>query len=295
MLHVWGDLARGIGSDTAILDVPAGTQLVSSVDSSIENVHFRREWLSAAQIGYRAAAAALSDLAAAAADPVGVLVALNVPHGWIEEVPGIAQGIGEAVRESGAHILGGDTASASQLSITVTVFGSAARPLTRNGSRAGDRIFLTGDVGRSASALAKLERGEAPSPEEMDRFARPTPRIRESIWLASRGAVAAIDVSDGLVSELTHLAAAGNTRLRIQLENIPCVKSGVDQLAAISSGEEYELLVAMPASFEVNDFRSSFSTRITEIGLVMPGPAGVEILSHGSAITLPGRGGHDHF
>ncbi len=296
MIRVWGDLASGIGSDTAHLKVPAGSQLVASTDSSIEGVHFRRDWLTPKQIGYRATAAALSDLAAAAATPIGVLIALNVPASWLDDVEGIAEGVGDAARDCGARILGGDTSAASQLSLTVTVIGAASRPLSRAGSRVGDRIVLTGDVGRSATALAKLRKGETPTADEMERFAHPAPRIAEGLWLAAHGATAAIDVSDGLGSELAHLSTAGDVRLRVELDATPMREGGtpaITALDALSSGEEYELLVTVPDSFPLDSFRAAFSTRITEIGRVVAGTAGVDLMSHGQLIALPR--GHDHF
>ena len=125
MLKVWGELATGIGSDTASIIIPSGTELVASTDSSIEGVHFRREWLTSQQVGYRATAAALSDLAAAGANPLGVLLAIGLPPNWIDEIDALAEGIGEAVRSTGARILGGDTTRASELTIAVSVLGYA--------------------------------------------------------------------------------------------------------------------------------------------------------------------------
>ena len=108
MLTRWGTAASGIGDDAAIVDIPAGEQLVVSTDASIENVHFRREWLSPEEIAYRATMAALSDVAAMAAAPRGLLVALTIPERWVADLAALADGIGAAARAADCPILGGD-------------------------------------------------------------------------------------------------------------------------------------------------------------------------------------------
>lgn len=293
MLHEWGDLAEGVGSDCASLNIPAGMRAVMSTDSTVEGVHFRREWMTAREVGYRAAASALSDLAAAGATPLALLVAFGIPASWVNDVIDLCGGIGDAVRMAeGARIVGGDTARSPALMITMAVFGCGARPLTRSGARPGDRLVVTGDVGRSARALQHLMKGEQPSAVLWERFVRPVPRIREGSWLAANGATAAIDVSDGLGSELAHLAAASGVRLRVDLHNIP-VTAGITPLDAMRSGEEYELLVTLPPSFPFDQFRSAFTTALTVIGEVTDGEPGVDLISKGELIALPR--GYDHF
>ena len=295
MLARWGPRARGIGDDAAMLTVPVGEQLVVSTDSSIEGEHFRREWLTPREIGYRATAAALSDLAAMAAGPLGVLVALSLPASWRGDVGALAEGIGEATEASGALILGGDVTKGSQLAITVTVLGSAVAPLVRGGARAGDRICVTGRFGGPGRALASLEQGRVPAAGDRRRFAHPEPRIREARWLAARGATAGIDVSDGLVADASHLAAASGVQLALELDRLPVVEAA-DALAAAASGEEYELLVTLPPSAAVHDFERVFRIPLTEIGVVRSSPPG------GAAVVTTWRGervapprGYDHF
>jgi len=142
LLARWGSRARGIGDDAAVIAVPAGERLVVSTDSSIEAVHFRRGWLTPREIGYRATAAALSDLAAMAATPLGILVALALPAAWRAEVGEIADGIGDAVDLCGVPIVGGDLTAATDLAITVTVMGTAIAPLARRCARAARRPAL---------------------------------------------------------------------------------------------------------------------------------------------------------
>ena len=296
LLERWGARARGIGDDAAIVDVPAGERLIVSTDSSVEGVHFRRAWLTPREIGYRATAAALSDLAAMAATPLGVLIAIAVPPGWNADLTAIADGIADAVDVCGAPIVGGDVTSGTELSIGVTVLGSAMTPLVRTGARPGDRVCVTGTLGGPASAIAALEAGRIPDVEARSRFAHPVPRLREARWLASRGATSGIDISDGLVADAAHLAAASGVRLRLDLDRVPRMP-GVEALTAAAGGEEYELLVTLPPSAAVHDFDQLFRIPLSEIGVVVasrgPGETGVETFLRGERVAPPR--GYDHF
>jgi thiamine-monophosphate kinase len=176
LLDRWGNLTSGVGDDAAAVSVPRGDLLVVSVDSAIEGRHFRPAWLSPTEIGYRAVAAALSDIAAMAARPRGVLVALAVPETWRDRLDAIADGIGEAVTLGNTRILGGNLSTAGELSITTTVLGSVFVPLARSGAGPGDRIYVTGTLGGAAAALAQLLAGEPPTAHR-DRYAHPVPRI----------------------------------------------------------------------------------------------------------------------
>lgn len=308
MLARWGPLAAGIGGDCAVLDPPAdGERLVVSTDTSVEGVHFRRAWMTAAEVGYRATAAALSDLAAAGARPIGVLVALTVPRGWLGDVSALADGIGDAVRGAGTIIVGGDTTGGESLSLTVTVLGAARSPMTRRGggARAGDRVYVTGAFGGPAMAVRAWEAGQAPSPEARARFLRPVPRLAEGRWLAAHGAVAAVDISDGLVADLGHLAAASGVRVRIDLDRVPRV-AGAEARDVASGGEEYELAVVAPA-LDVAQFALTFAggeeggvVVLTDIGVVVPADArgtGVDFVwDEGGAVRrVDASGGYDHF
>jgi thiamine-monophosphate kinase len=293
LLGRWGDRARGVGDDAAILDVPPGESLVVSTDSSVEDRHFRRAWLSPEEIGFRATAAALSDLAAMGAAPLGIIIAMAVPESWRESLGGIADGIGEAASRSAAPIVGGDLSGGRELSIMVTVLGSAVAPLRRSGARVGDRICVTGRLGGPSRAIAELSAGRAPDARSFARFARPEPRIAEARWLAARGATAAIDVSDGVVADAAHLAAASAVGIHIDLDRLPC-EPGVDCLAAAASGEEYELLVALPPSAAVHDFEALFRLPLTEIGRVVAAPVPGVTTFHRGASVAPPRG-YDHF
>ncbi|HEU4563795.1 MAG TPA: thiamine-phosphate kinase [Gemmatimonadaceae bacterium] len=292
LLARWGSRAQGVGDDAAVLDVPRAARLVASTDSAIENVHFRREWLAPEEIGWRAAMAALSDLAAMAAQPLGVLVALSVPDRWRDDIPALADGIGAAAEEAGARIVGGDLTGAGELAIGITVLGAAAAPLLRGGARPGDTIYVTGTLGGPRAALRAWSRGETPTPAQRERFARPVARLREAAWLARHGATAGIDISDGLLADLAHVSVASGVRMAVALDELPVV-SGASREDAARSGEEYELAVTAPPGLDSLAFERAFGVPLTPIGRVEAGAPGVEATLGGERVA-PG-GGWDHF
>lgn len=292
MLERWGPRARRIGDDAAIITSLGDRAVVASTDTSVENVHFRRDWLSAQEIGYRAAAAALSDLAAMGARPVGMLAALTVPESWRSEFDAITDGIGDAAENAGAPILGGDTTRGSELSLTFTVLGTAREVLCRTSARPGDRVYVTGRLGGPLAALRDLQAGRAPSEENRNRFAHPVPRIEEAAWLAENGAAAAIDISDGLAAELGHLSAASRVGISVRIEDIPTI-SGMSPLEAAGSGEEYELVVTSPADIDTKEFTRRFGLDLTQIGVVTAGTIGVVMTQDGEPVVAPA--GYLHF
>jgi thiamine-monophosphate kinase len=291
MLQVWGAQATGIGDDAAVLPFAEGESLVASTDASFEHVHFRREWLTPREIGARAAAAALSDLAAMAATPVGLLLALGVPPAWRSELDALARGIGEVAAAALCPIVGGNVTRAGELSLTITVLGTSPRPLERAEARAGDALYVTGTLGGPGAALDALLRGATPRDADRVRFASPVPRLAEGRWLAEHGAHAAIDISDGLIADAGHLAAASGVRAVLDLAALPCVE-GITPESAASSGEEYELLVAFAPDSrpDVDAFRETFGIPLTEIGRTAQG-RGVSI-DGDDRVAL--HVGHDH-
>ena len=289
----WGDLVQRAGDDAAILDVAHGARLVASTDSSVEGVHFRREWLSLQEIGYRATIAALSDLAAMAADPIGLLIAATIPAGVAESIELLADGIGQAARDSGCPIVGGDLTGGDRISLTMTVLGTADPPIGRAGAKVGDGVWVTGRLGGPGAAVRALLSGQLPSAEHRPRFAHPVARIAEARWLAERGATAMIDLSDGLSSDARHIAAASGVALEIDVLAIPCVPD-VTARAACASGEEYELLITAPDEFDVAAFSSRFSIPLTRIGTVVEGTeAEVTFVEGEDRVDL--AAGYDHF
>ena len=289
-----GSRAGPLGDDCAFI-VAAGETLAVSTDVSVEGVHFRREWLSPAEIGWRAAAAALSDLAAAGASVVGLLAALTLPRG---ADPGLVvelmDGVGDAVASAGGRVLGGDLSSGEAMALAITVIGRADHPAHRRGARPGDGLWGTGSLGGARAALAAWQAGREPAPRARERFARPVPRIREGAWLAAHGATAMLDLSDGLAGDARHLAAASEVAVVIDLAAVP-VDSGVTaevlgdesaQVFAARGGEDYELLVAMPPAF-----RGAEGLDLTRVGSVAAGGGARFQLDSGEVVLS----GYDHF
>ena len=292
MLERWGPNARGVGDDAAVVPSVGDRSLVVSTDTSVENVHFKREWLTPKEIGYRATAAALSDIAAMGARPLGILVAITVPDAWRSELDGLTDGIGEASAKSAAPVIGGDTTSGQELSLTITVLGTVRDALTRSGSKPGNSVYVTGRLGGPQAALRDLEAGRVPSEMSRQRFAHPVPRILESAWLAAKGVTAAIDISDGLAAEADHLASASKVSISIRLEDVPTIE-GVSATDAVRGGEEYELLITGPSSLDSAQFKERFGLDLTLIGEVTDGPVGAVITENGKPVILPA--GYLHF
>lgn len=288
MLDRWGPRATGVGDDAAVLRIPRGESLVASVDATVESRHFMAGWLSPREIGRRAVIAALSDLAAMAATPTGVMISLIVPDAWLGDLPELADGIGDAVSETHTHVIGGNLSAGAEFTLNTTVLGHVYGALTRGGARPGHRVYVTGRLGGPADALFRLRDGGDAGPHR-ERFAHPSARIAEGRWLAERGALAAIDISDGLLADARHLAAASGVRIVLTAATIPCV-DGVAAELALTSGEEYELLLTAPAPLDTNAFQARFGIPLTEIGVVDEG-SGVDV--RGASVAAPS--GHDHF
>jgi thiamine-monophosphate kinase len=290
----WGKLAVGLGDDAAVLEPPRGDRIVVTTDSAVELVHFRRDWLSMAEIGYRAVTAALSDIAAMGAEPRGALIALALSPEGRDRLMELADGIGDAVRDAGTVIIGGNLSQGDPLAITTTVIGSAHTPLTRAGARPGDLLYVTGALGGPSAALRAFQAGKTPSAEMCARFAHPAARIAEARWLAARGATAAIDVSDGLIADAGHVAAAGGCTLEVRAERVP-VFAGATEEDALIGGEEYELLIASRALLNETEFADRFGISLTPIGRVTEGTAAVKLTRNGKPVSLPAARGYDHF
>ncbi|HYX81802.1 MAG TPA: thiamine-phosphate kinase [Gemmatimonadales bacterium] len=291
-----------LGDDCAL--VPLGsTTLAVSIDNSLEDVHFRTDWLDFKEIGFRAAGAALSDLAADGATPLGALVSLGVPptaqkkgHDPAAE---IMAGVATMVHNLDAKVLGGDLTRSDKYMVDVCVIGTVERPVRRSGAREGDAVWVTGYLGGAALALQRLRDGKRMSDALRNRYACPEPRIEAGRWLAAHGARAMIDISDGLASDAQHLAAASEVGMEINLEAIPRWED-VEAMAAVASGEEFELLCAMPPTFgdsSASAFRARTGVQLSRIGTCLRGAGGrrggVRLLERNKSVPLPA--GYDHF
>ncbi len=299
-----GSAAGSLGDDCAVVPEASGSKLVLSTDLSVEQVHFRREWLRFDEIGWRAAAAALSDLAAAGAETIGLLAAITVPPNAAEaDLTQLMRGVGDAAASAGGLVLGGDLSAGSAWTLAITVVGRAARPVSRRGARPGDGIWVTGTLGGARAALESWRRGAEPEAEARRSFAHPVPRLQAGRWLAAHGATAMLDLSDGLAGDAAHLAAASVVEVRLELDRLPVAPCAIGAGAALGvdparfaaeGGEDYELLVTLPAEFGGDAGEALLAeagSPLTRIGTVAAG-AGVRLALGGAEIALAG---FDHF
>jgi thiamine-monophosphate kinase len=293
------DVLVGIGDDAAVL---RGGWVVS-IDASVEDVHFRRSWLNAEEIGYRAATVALSDLAAMAASPVALFVSLHLTAQDYARGPEIMTGIARAALAQDAAVAGGDTTRTSgPLAIDVAVLGRSDRPVLRSGARAGDDIWVTGRLGGAAAAVQTWHAQHQVSAAARAAFAQPHARVREALWLARQLELhALIDLSDGLASDAAHMAAASDVLIRLQADQLPihdAARRSDDPVhLALTGGDDYELCFACAAgSVETvrADFERTFGLPLTRIGRAAAG-TGVQIVAaDGHPLTGEWRG-YDHF
>ncbi len=285
------------GDDCALLEA-GDCYLAVSVDLFVEGAHFRSEWGGPERVGRRATLSALSDLAAMAAQPVAVLVSIALPK---EAGAELAERIGAACRttaeENGASLIGGDLSrGGAALALDVTALGTVARPLLRGGVRPGDEIWVTGVLGAAAAAVQAWTAGQAAPEAWQERFWSPTPRWREARWLSERSATAAIDLSDGLLADAGHLAAASGVGIEIDLATVPAA-AGVEAELALGGGEDYELLLAFPGDIlsaeATQEFQRTFGAPLTRAGRAVAG-VGVRVFHDGEEVELGSRG-FDHF
>jgi thiamine-monophosphate kinase len=301
IVQMLGDRAIGLGNDCGL--IREGHEFIAlSTDVSVEQVHFRLDWIDLQEAGWRATAAALSDLAAAAAEPAGLLSAIIVPSDAGEpELLELMSGVGAAAAFAGAPVLGGDLSTGPVWSLAITVVGRTGAPLSRVGAQPGDGLWVTGALGGARAALEAWRRQEEPSPEARARFAHPEPRITAGLWLVRHGARAMIDLSDGLGGDARHLAAASRVQVEIDLQALPLatsVSGEAERLAvspgqfAAEAGEDYELLVALPSEFdESSAFARECGLGLSRIGTIRKG-SGARFLSAGRELAVKG---YDHF
>ena len=304
-----GDRVRLGSGDDAAVTVPGGAT-ATSVDALVEGVHFSRDRAGLRQVGAKALATALSDLAAMGAEPGEAYVVLTVPadldeDGCLEVVDGMI----ELAERTGTTLAGGDLTAGPVLALACTVVGHASAPglfVHREGAQPGDALVLTGEIGAAAAGLLLAEHGDPGLPAAtvanlLRRQLEPVPRLQAGLALARAGARAMIDVSDGLGADAGHLAAAGGVGLRIDAEALP-VAAGVAEVAArasretlqvaVNGGEDYELLAALPPEgLDLEELGRSAGVALTRIGEVVPGE-GVEVRLPGGRSLEPG--GFDH-
>lgn len=263
-----GALELGIGDDAALLYTHGAARLVWTIDAQVEGVHFDRRWLSWEEVGYRSYQAAVSDLAAMGAEPLGALSNLSLPVDFSDRaLASLVRGQAEAARATQCPLIGGNLSKSSALSVTTTALGRTRHKLLRSGARAGDELWLVGDVGLAALGLARLSGKLRPKVASrtstralataVESWRRPKALLAEGQALHGR-ARAALDVSDGLAGDSAHLARASGVRVVIEEERLrealpSALVSGtqgtrLDPLGlALYGGEDYALLATGPA------------------------------------------------
>lgn len=294
----------GIGDDAAVL-APGRGRLVWTVDVCVERIHFDRRWLSLGDVGFRSLSAAASDVAAMGARPLAALSSLVLPPGLTgRELRELSGGQAEASRELRLPVVGGNISRGSELGVTTTVLGEAAHPLLRSGARAGDELWLVGEVGLARAGLLLLSRGR---PMRRSRHAAGAQARCVEAWrrphaLLARGqafqgrAHAAIDLSDGLSADARHLAEASGVRVVIEeprlFRALPEELAAVEELLgatavelALEGGEDYALLATGPRAKRPRWARA--------IGRIEAG-AGAVLEAEPGRAPQELRGGFDH-
>jgi thiamine-monophosphate kinase len=293
-----------VGDDAAV--VRAGTgDLVLTTDAIVDGVHVSRRTTTARDIGYKAVAVAVSDVAAMAGSPRYALSALTltdeVDAAWTMELFG---GMREACDELAIALVGGNVARGTELSVAVTITGEVApgHAITRAGAKPSDVVVVTGSLGGAAAGLrlaVDVGRGERLTDEVRDaigRQQRPTPRVGEAQVLARHGVTAMIDVSDGLALDLARLCDASGVGVRLETAAVP-VHPAAGEGEALGGGEDYELLATLPsdaaAAEAAAELRELFGVPLTTIGTIVVSGL-VAIDADGRSRPLD-RTGWDHF
>jgi thiamine-monophosphate kinase len=298
----------GIGDDAAVVSAP-DRRVVATTDMLIEGRHFRRDWSAASDIGVKAAAQNLADVAAMGAFPTALLVGFaapgDLPVAWAED---LVRGIAAECSRAGAHVVGGDVSSADSVILAITALGDLAGrdPVTRAGARAGDRLAISGRTGRSAAGLALLQAGLAAGPgggagagsgaAGLDALVagqrRPRPPYPSGPEAAALGATSMIDISDGLVSDLGHVAGASGVLIDVETARLPDdpdlraagAALGADWLPwVLAGGEDHALAATFPPG-------TSLPAHWLVIGTVRPG-RGVTV----DSAPADGLAGWQHF
>ncbi len=296
------DVVLGIGDDAALLRMPADQLLVVATDTLNDGVHFPAD-TAAADLGWKALAVNLSDLAAMGAQPAWCMLSLSLPHGDMKWLDAFLDGYLALADVHGVGLVGGDT-TRGPLSICVTVHGfiAADKVLRRSGAQAGDDVWVTGTLGDAAAALSQWRSGGAAEPALRARLDRPTPRIEAGRALA-QVAHACIDLSDGLLADLGHLCAASGVGAEINVDALPASATlqalftdETRRVLQASGGDDYELcFTAAPSQRAgIADIASTANVAMTRIGRIVEGSAVLATDGNGPAWQPP-RHGYDHF
>lgn len=297
------DVVLGIGDDAALLRVPPGRELAVAMDTLNAGVHFP-DGTAAADVGWKALAVNLSDLAAMGAEPAWCTLSLSLPQADAAWLDGFLDGFLELAAAHRVALVGGDT-TRGPLSVCVTVHGliEPGSALRRDGARVGDAVWVSGTLGDAAGALRQWQQqGVGVDPALRDRLDRPTPRV--ALGRALRGiAHAAIDVSDGLLADLGHVCTASGLAAEIELDALPCsaaLAAAFDRdtrrALQAAGGDDYELCFTAPAeaSAAIGALARALALPLARIGRTVEG-AGVRALTADGTPWQPARAGYEHF
>ena len=296
----------GVGDDCALIDVTGGMDLAVSTDTMVAGTHFFTD-VDPETLGHKALAVNLSDMAAMGAMPYWAMLALTVPsvdHAWLGA---FAKGFFDLAEEFNVSLIGGDTTH-GPLTLTVTIMGEvpAGAALRRSGAKAGNDVWVSGHLGDAALAVAhrhdRLKLDEADYAEAVMRLYEPTPRVQ--LGQALRGlATSAIDISDGLLADLTHICRLSGVGATVELARIPLspigqkhVESDAGRSAIVAGGDDYELCFTAPATAResIDDLTEVLGIPLTRIGQVRRGKGVSLVGPDGKALKVDGRG-YDHF
>ena len=272
-----GRLVRWTGDDAAVTRARAFA--VTSIDTLVDGVHFERGTHGARDIGWKALATALSDIAAMGAEAGEAYVSVVLPEGFADALE-LVEGMEELASACGATIAGGDVVRGPVLVLTVAVVGWADREedlVGRDGASPGDLVGVTGDLGGSEAGRRVLAGGGTAPAALVARHLRPRPQLESGTALARAGASAMIDLSDGLATDARHVAERSGVALVVRLADVPCTP-GVSPEEAVTGGDDYELLVTVPKGRREAAEAAAALTWIGEVsagrGLVLLGPDG---------------------
>ncbi len=300
-------VVRGIGDDCAVLRVPPGHELLVTTDFTLENVHFRRDWHRPELVGRRCLTRGLSDIAAMGGEPRAAFLSLavpgDVPQKWVDR---FLKGLLDLAEEFNLPLAGGDTAeSASGIQADIVVVGSVpkGKAVLRSGAKAGEGIYVTGELGGSAAALARLAEARTVGAESFRRFSRqarrlgvPQARVAVGQWLRQhKVATAMIDLSDGLSTDLDHICQESHVGAEIEAEAIPRARVGLGKKRvtlelALHGGDDYELLFTSSAAVP----NRVAGIRVTRIGRTTSS-AGMRLIGLDGKKHRLQAGGWEHF
>ncbi len=297
------DVALGVGDDCALLQIPAGNRLAVSIDTLVSGVHFSPE-TDPQNLGHKALAVGLSDLAAMGAEPAWATLALTLPAADPLWLRAFSAGFANLAVEQGVSLVGGDM-TRGPLSISVQVHGFVplGQELRRRGAHPGDLIFVSGTLGDAGLALHHLRRSRPLSPNLRLALERPNPRVE--LGLALRGlASAVIDLSDGLVSDLGHILEASGVAADLFLQDLPLSPEVADYVAAtddwyipLTSGDDYELCFTLPPQ-RISDM-GRVAKQLKDCPLRVVGRIGygkeLRCFLPNGRFWKPLQGGFDHF